>query len=335
MARSFSLVLCLVVLSLCNPVAAWEPAPSSAAGTLAATRSVPPAALWRDPGDASALDIFYGSGGKKNQPVGAFTFVKEDRGGSCPKFEIVDARGVRWKVKLGEEGRSETAATRLLWAAGYFTDDDYYLPELRVRRLPALRRGRQFVSAGGIVRGTRLERNVQWQRTNWSWFSNPLEATRELNGLRVMMALLNNWDLKKVNNAIYKVPEGAARYLVTDLGATFGRSGTFLSRSKSNLKDYRNSRFIQKVTPEYVDFYLRSRPFFLMAVHVPNYVTRTRMQGVVKHIPRTHARWIGRQLGRLSSDQIRDCFRAAGYSPQEVEGFASVVSERIAELNHL
>jgi hypothetical protein len=59
------------------------------------------------------------------------------------------------------------------------------------------------------------------------------------------------------------------------------------------------------------------------------------MQDVAKHIPRTHAKWLGRLLGQLSAGQIRDCFRAAGYSREEVEGFAKVVQERIADLNRL
>jgi hypothetical protein len=40
-------------------------------------------------------------------------------------------------------------------------------------------------------------------------------------------------------------------------------------------------------------------------------------------------------LARLSSDQIHDAFRAAGYSPQEVEAFSRIVEHRIAELNEL
>ena len=44
----------------------------------------------------------------------------------------MDEQGVLWKVKLGQEPQSETAATRLLWAAGYFVDEDYYMAEFRV-----------------------------------------------------------------------------------------------------------------------------------------------------------------------------------------------------------
>lgn len=149
------------------------------------------------------------------------------------------------------------------------------------------------------------------------------------------MALLNNWDLKKINNAIYEEQGDEPHYVISDLGATFGRTGNPLVRSKSNLRDYSETKFVQRVKPEQVDFHLSSRPFFLAVFDLPNYVTRTKMQGVVKDIPRTHAQWLGQLLGQLSPEQIRDCFRAAGYSPEEVEGFATVVQGRIADLNHL
>jgi len=31
----------------------------------------------------------------------------------------------------------------------------------------------------------------------WDWSKNPFKGTRELNGLKVMMVLLNNWNLRK------------------------------------------------------------------------------------------------------------------------------------------
>jgi hypothetical protein len=265
-----------------------------------------------------------------------FTFDKEDKQGTSPKFEVVDEQGVRWKAKLGEEAKSETAATRLVWAAGYFTDEDYYLPELRVEKMPGLDRGRQFVSADGVVQGVRLERRVKGQKKsgNWSWFKNPFVGTKELNGLRIMMALINNWDLKEINNAIYETGEGP-RYVVSDLGASFGKTGNSITRSKNNSGDYSGTRFIQKVTPEHVDFFLSSRPFVLSVFNVPNYATRTHMQDIVKEIPLADAKWLGKLLEPLSDEQIRDCFRAAGYSPDEVEGNAAMVKERIKDLNRL
>jgi len=331
-------VLGIVILSAFSVAGCANRAPKVRVSTeAAATPAVRTGGLRQNQDKIATLNLFYGPGGKEHLPAGKFTFVAEDTEGSSPKFEIVDEQGVHWTAKLGEETKSETAATRLMYAAGYFTDEDYYLPELRVGKMPRLDRGHELVSKGGIVHGVRLERKVTGQKKagNWSWFKNPFEGTRDLSGLKIMMALMNNWDLKEVNNAIYDQENGKPRYIVSDLGATFGRTGNPLVRSKDNLRDYRRTKFIQKVKSEEVDFYLSSRPFFLTALDVPNYVTRTKMQDVAKHIPRTHARWLGQLLGQLSLEQIRDCFRAGGYSPAEVDGFAKVVQRRIRDLNRL
>jgi len=297
----------------------------------------PVSALWTDRGDAASLNLVYGAGGKDHLPGGKFAFVKEDKEGTSAKFDIEDEQGTRWKVKLGEETKSEVAAARLVWAAGYFTDEDYYLAELHVENMPKLERGQKFVSADGVIRGARLERRIKGQKKNgnWSWFESPLQGTRELNGLRIMMALINNWDLKEVNNAIYEEKGANARYVVSDLGASFGETGNVITRSKSNPTDYTGSKFIQKVTADHVDFFLSSRPFFLSAVDVPNYAKRTHMQDIAKGIPIADAKWLGSVLAPLSDEQLRDCFRAAGYSMEDVEGNAAMVKERIKDLNRL
>src|SRR6185369_12102272 len=132
----------------------------AATGVMAQQTGKPVERIWRDPGNMAALDLIHGAGGKVNAPdaTGLFTFGSEDAVASSPKFDVTDARGTIWKIKLGEEARSETAATRFLWAAGYIVDEDYYLADLRVTGLPVLRRGQEFVSDGGVVHGARLER---------------------------------------------------------------------------------------------------------------------------------------------------------------------------------
>src|SRR3954471_6649631 len=81
--------------------------------------------LWvaRDP---QKLDLLNGAGGEKHIPPGHFLYVKQDLTGTTAKFEIVDPQGGKWKAKLGEEAQPEVAASRLMWAAGYFVDEDYY-----------------------------------------------------------------------------------------------------------------------------------------------------------------------------------------------------------------
>ena len=59
------------------------------------------------------------------------------------------------------------------------------------------------------------------------------------------------------------------------------------------------------------------------------------MQSVVKRIPLSDARWIGDRLGQLSSAQIADCFRAAGFAQADVEAYAQIVTARIAALRAL
>jgi hypothetical protein len=293
-------------------------------------------ALWRDRGGASALDLLGGPGGENSQPGTNFKFIKETKGGTSAKFEVEDENGAKWKVKLGHEAKSETAATRLVWAAGYLVDEDYYRPQIRVQGMKPLSRGQEYVSDGGMVREARLERQDGAKKLkNWSWYNNPYVGTREFNGLRVMMAVINNWDLKEINNDVYDKSGAEGRYVISDLGASLGRTGNNFARSKGVMKDYAETKFISKVTPEYVDFVFHSRPFFLTIFNFPNYFSRTKMESVAKHIPIADARWLGNRLGHFSPEQIRDCFRAAGFSPAEVEGYSRVVIQRIEALKKL
>jgi hypothetical protein len=289
--------------------------------------------LWRQPSDIRTRNLLFGPGGQRLRPQGPFKFIKEDRDGSSPKFVVEDRKGVQWKVKLGDEARPETAATRLLWAVGYFADVTYYHPSLHVAGLPKLRRGQKYVS-GNVVNGARLERVDKSVKKidDWSWFDNPFVGSREFDGLRVMMALMNNWDLKEVNNAVYDLERREHRYVVSDLGATFGRTGGDWTRSKGRLEDYLESRFIDEVEPSNVDLVLHSRPPILYAAAIPYYRQRTRMAQVAKDIPRLHARWIGHLLVQLSDRQITDAFLGAGYSPGESRAYAAKVRERIGQL---
>ena len=297
-----------------------------------------PAEIWQDPQDVAQRNLIYGAGGEKDapDPNGSYKFIKEDLKQTSPKFDVEDDKGREWRVKLGQEPQAETAATRLLWAAGYFVDEDYYLPQIKVSGLPKLHRGEKFVTGGEIVHRVRLKlRSPDVKKLGrWSWFDNPFRDTRELNGLRVMMALINNWDLNDDNNSIYEA-SGKREYLVSDVGASFGKTGNYFTRSKSRLRDYERSKFIQRETPEYIDFVMHTRPFLPTAVRTHYFRERSNWTKITKHIPRGDAKWLGQELGRLSDSQIRDCFRAAGYTPDEIDGYAKTVQKRIQQLNSL
>jgi hypothetical protein len=200
--------------------------------------------------------------------------------------------------------------------------------------MPArLHRGQMLVAPDGSVHNVRWEREpVAETRTgSWRWRQSPFSGTRELNGLRVVMALINNGDLKDQNNAVYQ--DGPERiYMVSDLGASFGSAGRSWpgDKDKDNFDSYSHSKFIRKITADFVDFQAPARPMFVFLVNPKEYFSRIRLEWVGRHIPRDDARWIGRLLARLSPRQIRDAFRAAGYSPQDVERFSGVVANRFA-----
>ncbi len=295
------------------------------------------AVLWHDPSGRD-MNLLYGVGSEARQPHAPYKFLKEDTGGSSAKYVVKDRDGVKWKVKLGAEARSETAASRLVWAAGFFVNEDYFVPELRVDGLPAHLKRHRLIEPGGVMHNARFKRESEDEKKLgiWKWRDNPFQNTREWNGLRTMMALLNNWDVKDVNNAIEQ--RGGERiYLVSDIGATFGAAGRSwpASRSKDNLKMYSASRFLCGEGSERIDFCSPARASIEHLVDPIEFRRRLKLRWVGRDIPREDAKWMGTVLSRLSDQQIRDAFRASGFSADEVEGFAGVVKERIAELKAL
>ena len=343
--RSFFLVVLLIAL---NTGLAQTPARGEDK-TTAAKENLPGAGsaiLWRNPDDITTRDLFFGPGGKQDvPPEGTFTFIEEDLAGTNPKFDVRDINGVKWKVKLGEEAQPETVATRFVWAVGYFADEDYFVRETTIADLPThLHRGNNLIQAG-VVYNARLERDRQGEKKigEWHWKDSPFDGSRELNGLRVMMALLNSWDVKDSNNAVVEKKnkdgvDGTPQvYFISDLGASFGAPGFAWPHSKSrgNLEAYSDSKFIKKVTKEYVDFNAPTRPALIRSFDVPDFVRRIHLQWIGRRVPIADVRWIGGLLGQLSPTQIRDAFRSAGYSPEEVEGYSRVIEARIAELKQL
>jgi hypothetical protein len=296
------------------------------------------AVLWREPKDIASRDLFYGPGGRAHAPQGTFTFKEEDMAGSQPKFDVIDQDGVIWRVKMGPEARPETAASRLVWAVGYFANEDYFMPVLHVEKMQRLRRGRDLVSPENNVYNVRLKRRMNDEKKigSWSWAKDPFTDTREWYSLRVLMAVMNNWDLKGVNNSVYQTRGEPAeeRYVVSDLGGSFGPTG-FNGKLKGNPAAYCESKWIKAISPEFIDFNVPSGPALYVYANFRELARRLDLRWLGRHIPREDARWMGDLLARLAPNQIRDAFRAGGYSPQEVEQLSEVVERRISELEGL
>jgi hypothetical protein len=317
---------------------------STASTTLAADKSKEAPAVqnttgnstlfWSDPADWATRDLFYGQGGEAHQPHGPFQFEKEDLDGSNPKFVVRDADGVKWKVKLGLEARPEVAGARLVWAAGYRVNEDYFVRDIQIDGMPArLHRGQKLVGAGGTAHNVRLKREDEKKVGIWQWDKVGFAGSREWNGLRVLMAVIGNWDLKDVNNSVY-LEASQSVYMVSDLGASFGSAGATwpISRAKGNLSSYSRSKFVRRIGPDTVDFQTPARPGFERLVSPKAYFARIHLEHLGRNVPRADARWMGQLLARLSPAQIQDAFRAAGYSAEEIQAFSRQLQERIAVL---
>jgi hypothetical protein len=276
--------------------------------------------IWEDRGSPAGKDLFYGRGSEERSPKAPFTFIEEDSSGSNPKFDVTDANGVKWKVKLGNEAQPETAVSRLLWSVGYFTDEDYYLPEFTVLGLKKLSRGGHYVH-DGVVTGGRFKRANKGEKSvdTWKWYKNPFIGTKEFQGLKVMMMIVNNWDIKDVNNKIISV-EGEnggqqLRYEVSDLGATLGQTGGFFSRSRNKSEDFVKTKFVEEAKRPFIKFDYRGK-----------------QQDLFDDITISQARWVGEMLSQLSDQQLADAFRAASYSPEESQQLIAALKTRITEL---
>jgi hypothetical protein len=287
------------------------------------------AVLWQEPIDIESRDLFYGIGGRAGapDPAGKFTFLgdKGSPNDSNPKIDVKDEQGRIWTVKFGPEVKSETAATRIVWALGYHVDQDY------------------FVERATIDGFNRLEaRNMRFEREDdglkkvgrWDWNNNPFTGTRELDGLKTLMALLHNVDLTERNNKVVRLKQQADSaekeiYYVNDLGAALGSTGAWFTRlplfdkarseSKGVAKDYVKNGFIAGVKNGKVNFRIKRR----------------QADRALDGVKVEHARWIGNLLGRLSEKQLADAFRAGAFTESEVAIYVNEIRNRIRRLQNL
>ena len=263
--------------------------------------------------DIPSRDLFYGVGGKKLAPRTdvAYRFLEKDTSGMSDNFEVEDPSGRRFDAKFGRETKSEVAASRLLWAIGFYQPPVYHMRE-------------GWKIEGGPEAGPQPEARFRYDDPTWkgdgmwSWRENPFEGTRELKGLIVMNVLINNWDVKASNNKTYLREGQTPRriYVVKDLGQSFGQTVQTFLGSQSNPDDYAKEPFIRKVDGDEVEFAFG--PILLNP-------------GVGEGIHVDDVLWTCRRLAQLSDDQLRDAFRAAGYSDAEVTAFVTQLQRKIQE----
>ena len=156
------------------------------------------AQLWEPPTNLEQRDLFLGVGGSKNapDPEEMYKFKDQKAVGTQPGYDV-RSKGREWSVKLGEEARPEVAVSRLLWAIGYHQPSVYYLP-----RWTLVRDGKKIPQ-----KAARFRLDDTKNLGEWSWRKNPFLHTRELAGLFVFQVMVNNWDVKSQQNALYEMKE--------------------------------------------------------------------------------------------------------------------------------
>ncbi len=266
-----------------------------------------PAVLWREPTDIASRDLFLGPGGEAMKPdLSHVTFIEVQATGHTKKWRVRDGAGREWVVKFGNEAQPETAASRLVWAAGYYTDITYFVPEVNIE-------------GKGVVKNVRFEarpKDIKRYDVEWDWDDNPFKGTNELQGLKVLMVLLNNWDLKNSNHRVLlSKDENELRYIVSDLGVAFGKTGNSITHNRNRPEEFVKTKFVKNVDGN-------SILFDFHATH----------DQMLRNVSVGQAKWIGNILSQLSDQQIGDAFRAANYSPEEIEMLTKSVRARINEL---
>jgi hypothetical protein len=214
-------------------------------------RSGEAAIMW-EPVEIKSRDLYLGPGGSQMQPnlKGAVLLGKQP-GGNNLKFRIKDRNGDEWIAKIADESQPEIAAVRLLWGIGYKTEVDYLSPRINLGKEGTFKNVRLEARPKNIKRGER-----------WMWTDNPFVGTKEFDGLKIMMAMFNNWDLKDENNVVLTTKDGV-HYIVSDLGSSFGKlaeeSQSRSGRSVNDPEGYAKSTFINAVHDGQIESHTRER----------------------------------------------------------------------------
>lgn len=269
--------------------------------------------------DIPSRNLFFGPGGEQMQPnISSVTFIQEEKGGHNKKYRIKDANGMIWVAKLGTEAQPETAAVRLLWGLGYKTEINYLVPTITI-------------PGKGTFRNVRLEaRPDNVKRLNeWQWKNNPFVGTNQLQGLKIMQVFMNNYDLLDLQNKVLQVNgrDGTElQYIISDLGSTFGKFGNNnlpiffrFGRRANSPTAWSRAKFIKGAKNGYIRLA----------------TTGSKNRGLMKNITVDQARWLADLLLQLDERQLRDVFRAANYSPAEVDILTKAAQRRIAELDRV
>ena len=291
--------------------------------------------IWRDPGDVTARDRTSGPGGPNGAPAAPFRFIEEHLTGSQPCVSVRDARGRRWRVKWGEEVRSENFAVRLAWACGFFAEVTYFIASGVIEGAEGLQRARSCIGDDCRFVDARFELDDPdvkklFEEHSWAWNDNPFIGTPELHGLKIIVMLLSDWDTKDrrdvargSNTAIFEHRVSRfrreGRYLITDWGGSMGKWGNnIVTRARWDPEGFeaQTPHFITAVDGGFVYFGYAGQ----------------RTADVAEGIRVSDVQWLYRYVGRVTDRQLRDALEASGADAEETAIFSRALRARIEQL---
>jgi hypothetical protein len=276
--------------------------------------------LWQEPTDLLQRDLFYGPGGAALAPPneGTYQFVAFKTTGTNPGYDVKDASGRLWSVKLGIEAQPEVTTSRILWAMGFPQPASYFVNQFTLTGTDA-----------GVKSIARFRTDLdQWRAAGeWSWYENPFVNTQPFRGLIVAQMILNNWDLKTSNNRLYEATDPAARprrqFMVRDVGSSLGHSKQFrlfamlgtrgMQGSKNDLEGFEQQGFIKSVDGNRVEFDYRGMNESLVdTVTVPDVV------------------WACELLAKIPDGHWQAAFKAGWYPQAEADRYIRKIKEKVA-----
>jgi hypothetical protein len=280
-------------------------------------KTIPPGKplLWQEPADIATRDLYWGSGGERLKPdLSKLTFVEEKESSDSIKYRVKDGSDREWMVKIGGEARAETAASRIVWAAGYHTDTTYLMPRIEIEGKGSFENAKFEARPKGTKR-----------LDEWLWDDNPFVGTTELQGLKMLLVLLDNWDLKNENTEMLfvKSAENELRYIVSDFDTKWDRTGKspslwYLANDPQKLEQAMRAKLVAGVKD---------------GLLILDYSGRHKER--LCELSLDHARWLTKHISRLSDRQIQEACRAGNYSAEEAQAITKIIRARISELANL
>lgn len=279
-------------------------------------------ALWQDPTDLLERDLFHGPGGAALAPPssdGTYQFVAFKTSGTNPGYDVKDASGRMWSVKLGIEAQPEVTASRLLWAMGFHQPPQFFVQKFTLTGVDA-----------GVKTMARFRTELDHMKTvgAWSWHDNPFMNSPQFGGLVVAQLLLNNWDLKTPNNRLYEATDASTKpqriFMVRDVGASLGHSkqapffkmlGTIGSQgSKNDIEGFEKQGFIMRVDGDKVSFDYRGVN-----------------QALVNKVTVRDVIWACEQFAKIPDGHLQDAFKAGAFPQADADRFIKKLKDKVAQ----